>query len=50
MPSIEYTIIGNHPIFKYVNEIFYTKSVVQSFGALLVSLGYEVEIKERKLI
>ena len=50
MPSIEYTIIGNHPILKRFDAVVYTNTKAQRIKTELESFGYEVEIKEKDLI
>jgi len=49
MPSTEYTIytiIGNHPILKYITKFRLTKSAADGLAATLNRLGYEVTISK----
>jgi len=50
MPSIEYTIIGNHSILKRFDAVVYMNAEAQAMKTMLESFGYEVEIKEKHLI
>jgi hypothetical protein len=44
--SFKYLVLGNHPVFKYINRRCFTLSEAENVKKGLEAVGYEVEIKE----
>lgn len=46
--EFKYLVLGNHPIFQYVNRKCLTSSEAENVKRGLEAVGYEVEIQEIK--
>jgi len=47
--NYKYLVLGNHPIFRYINKYCFTIKEANKIKDELETIGYEVEIKEEKI-